>query len=568
MQNGSRKPQAPQLHVKRASVKGADLTGAPMPDTSTKFLGNAGKAVARAKVDTPFALLTTKQMAKADALTIANGINAIDLMENAGHRVAEAILQRWAMRPVLVLCGPGSNGGDGFVVARRLAEADWPVRVALLIPREHLRGSAAHHAALWRGLVEEMTPQALAGAELVVDAIFGAGLDRALEGAALEILAAVAASGVMLVAVDVPSGLMGDTGFGLGAVAAGLTVTCFRKKPGHLLLPGRALCGEVLVADIGTPMSVFEQIFPDTFENDPSLWADFLPESRESDNKYSRGHALIVGGYPATGAARMAGRAAARSGTGLVSLAVSEAALPVYAATLTSIMVTTFSTPDDLNGLLSDRRYTSALIGAGAGLGPATRAQVLALLSVGIPTVLDADALSEFGDDPDLLFRSIVGPCVLTPHEGEFARLFKLDGDKLNRARTAAQTSGAIVVLKGSDTVIAAPDGRAIINSNAPASLATAGAGDVLSGIVTGLLAQNMDPFWAAAAAVWLHGAAASSFGPKLLAEDIPDLLPAVFVQLQATPNQARTHHACNAVERNWCASRVDGTAGPSTSAQ
>lgn len=485
-------------------------------------------------LNTQVALLTAAQMAVADQLTLASGIDAFTLMDNAGRPVAAAIRQRWTRRPVLVLCGPGSNGGDGFVAARRLAEADWPVRVALLGPREQLRGAAAEHAALWRGPVEPLTPAALAGAELVVDAIFGAGLCRTLEGAARDTLAEAARLGLPIVAVDVPSGVMGDTGANLGAVPAVLTLTCFRKKPGHLLQPGRALCGELMVANIGTPADVFTQLQPDTFENDPLLWAEAMPTLLGDGNKYSRGHALILGGYPSTGAARMAARAAARVGAGLTTVAVSEQALPVYAAALTSIMVTPLASPQDLPRLLADSRYSALLVGPGAGLGAQTRSQVLALLKTGRPTVLDADALSSFRADPQTLWQAITGPCVLTPHEGEFARLFDVDAhaDKLQRARAAARISGAIVLLKGSDTVIAAPDGRAIINANAPPTLATAGAGDVLSGLVLGLLAQGMEVFLAAAAAVWLHGAAATHFGPGLLAEDLPDRLPATFRRL------------------------------------
>jgi NAD(P)H-hydrate epimerase len=490
--------------------------------------------------DCSMALLTAGQMALADQLTVASGISDTALMENAGRPVAQAIMQRWSPRPVLVLCGPGSNGGDGFVAARRLAEADWPVRVALLGPRENLRGAAAHHAGLWCGPVEPLRPAALDGAELVVDAIFGAGLSRALEGAAAQTLAAAAARKMTIIGVDVPSGLMGDTGANVGAVPCALTVTCFRKKPGHLLQPGRSLCGELVVADIGTPTSVFEQVSPDTFENDPALWADALPVLQADANKYTRGHALVWGGWPTTGAARMAARAAARVGAGLTTVAVPEAALPVYAAALTSVMVSPVARPEDLEHLLADRRYTGLLIGPGAGIGPDTRARVFAMLGTHRATVLDADALSTFKDDPQSLFSAISGTravtCVLTPHEGEFTRLFKgvVDphGDKLTRGRAAARASGAIVVLKGSDTVIAAPDGRAIINANAPPTLATAGAGDVLSGMVLGLLAQGMAPFLAAAAAVWLHGAAATHFGPGLLAEDLPDRLPAVFRRL------------------------------------
>jgi NAD(P)H-hydrate epimerase len=478
------------------------------------------------------ALLTAVQMAQADRLTVDSGISDTALMENAGRPVALAIMQRWTPRPVLVLCGPGSNGGDGFVAARRLAEADWPVRVALLVPREQLRGAAAHHAALWRGPVEALTPAALAGAELIVDAIFGAGLSRELAGAAAQTLATAAAEKMTIIAVDVPSGLMGDTGANVGAVQCVLTVTCFRKKPGHLLQPGRSLCGELVVADIGTPASVFEEVKPNTFENDPALWADALPLLQPDGNKYTRGHALLWGGWPTTGAARMAARAAARMGAGLTTIAVPEAALPVYAAALTSIMVSPITRPEDLEHLLADSRYTGLLIGPGAGIGPETRSRVLAMLATGRATLLDADALTAFENDPPALDRAIIGPCVLTPHDGEFRRLFDPSGDKLTRTRAAARRCGAVVVLKGSDTVIAAPDGRAIINANAPPTLATAGAGDVLGGMVLGLLAQGMAPFLAAAAAVWLHGAAAAEFGHGLIAEDLPDLLPGVLRRL------------------------------------
>jgi len=478
------------------------------------------------------AVLDGRRMTEANRLTVAAGTPASALMENAGRAVAEQIERRWSARPVAVLCGPGDNGGDGFVAARQLAEAGWPVRLALLGPPDHLTGAARHHAALWRGAVEPLTPAVLDGAGLVVDAIFGAGLSRALEGPAWETLAVAARRGLPIVAVDVPSGLMGDTGEALGAVAAALTVTFFRKKPGHLLLPGRVLCGEVVVADIGIPPSVLAQIVPDTFENDPGLWLAALPWPQEGGNKYTRGHALISGGYPMTGAARMAARAAARAGAGLTTIAVPEIALPIYAAALISIMVHPLAAPEDFDRLLADRRFSALLIGPGAGAGAETRARVLAMLGTGRPTLLDADALTAFAEEPAALDRAIIGPCVLTPHDGEFRRLFDPNGDKLTRTRAAARRSGAVLVLKGSDTVITAPDGRAVVNANAPPTLATAGSGDVLGGIVLGLLAQGMEPFLAAAAAAWLHGAAAAAFGPGLIAEDLADLLPGVLRRL------------------------------------
>jgi NAD(P)H-hydrate epimerase len=341
-----------------------------------------------------------------------------------------------------------------------------------------------------------------------------------------------------VVAVDVPSGILGDTGESWGAIGAELTVTFTRKKPGHLLLPGRELCGATVVADIATPADVLEQIAVDTWENDPSLWRARLPRLEHSGNKYSRGHALLFGGYPTTGAARLAARAAARAGAGLTTIAVPKAGLAVYAAALTSIMVRPLVRAQDLETLLADPRFTALLIGPGAGVNAATRRHARAMLRTGRPVLIDADAITVFAKQPQTLFDAIRGPCVLTPHEGEFARLFDGAGDKLTRARGAARSSGAVIVLKGADTVIAAPDGRAFINSNAPPTLATGGAGDVLGGIILGLLTQRMDAFLAAAAAVWLHGAAAGDFGPGLLAEDLPDLLPGVLRRLSARSMQ------------------------------
>jgi len=489
-------------------------------------------ALGRSSWGNDAAVLTVTQMGEADRLTIAGGTAATRLMENAGGAVADEIVRRWSPCPVIALCGPGNNGGDGFVAARRLAEAGWPVRIALLGRRDHLAGEAGYHAGLWPGDVEPMAPAALEDAQLVIDAVFGAGLSRALDGPSAETLAAAAERKLTIVAVDVPSGLMGDTGEVFGAVAAVLTVTCFRKKPGHLILPGRSLCGEVVVADIGTPAVVLEQIVPNTFENGPGLWLSDLPRAQDGGNKYTRGHALISGGYPMTGAARMAARAAGRVGAGLTTIAVPEIALAVYAAASTSIMVHPLANAGDLDRLLDDARLSAFLIGPGAGVSAETHARALAFLATGRPTVLDADAITGFQDDPAALDRAIVGPCVMTPHDGEFTRVFDPRGDKLARTRAAARRSGAVVVLKGNDTVIACPDGRAIINANAPPTLATAGAGDVLSGIVLGLLAQGMEPFLAAAAAVWLHGAAAAEFGPGLMAEDLPDLLPTVLRRL------------------------------------
>jgi hydroxyethylthiazole kinase-like uncharacterized protein yjeF len=478
------------------------------------------------------ALLSTSEMAEADRRTIAGGVSGEILMERAGAAVAAEIAARFAPCPVAVLCGPGNNGGDGFVVARHLAGQGWTVRLGLLGAPERLKGDAASHAARWQGPVETLSPDLLRGAGLVVDAIFGAGLARPVDGAAAASLKAAAAAGMPIVAIDTPSGVLGDSGADLGAVPARLTVTFERKKPGHLLLPGRVLCGETVVREIGLDPAALDAIGPRCWENGPELWGQALPRLALDGHKYSRGHALICGGYPTTGAARLAARGAARLGAGLVSVAVPAPALPVYAASLTSIMVRPLAAEADLDALLADERFNALLIGPGAGVGDVTRGRVLRLLATGRSVVLDADALSCFANDPHALFTARRGALVLTPHEGEFRRLFKAGGDKLSRARAAAAESGAVVLLKGADTVIAAPDGRTAINANAPPTLATAGAGDVLAGMILGLLAQHMPAFEAACAACWIHGAAAGDFGPGLIAEDLPELAPAVLRRL------------------------------------
>jgi ADP-dependent NAD(P)H-hydrate dehydratase / NAD(P)H-hydrate epimerase len=473
-----------------------------------------------------YALLTPQQMGAADRLTIAGGIPGITLMENAGRGVADAISRRWPLRPLVVLCGPGNNGGDGFVAARVLAERGWPVRVALLGPVAALRGDAAAAAARWRRAVEPLTPAALDGAALAVDGIFGAGLTRPVEGTARAVVEALGECGLAVVAIDVPSGVDGASGEVRGAAArAAATVTFFRKKPGHLLLPGRGYCGETVLVQIGIPNAVLDQIVPDTAADEPSWWLGGLPRPGLESHKYTRGHALVNGGALMTGAARLAARSAARLGAGLVTVAAPEAAFPVYAAALSGVIVHPAAGLDDFEALLADKRRNAVLIGPGAGVGAETRDRVLASLAAQKRIVLDADALTTFADDPRRLFSAIGSPCVMTPHAGEFARLFDVAGSKPDRARRAARQSGAVIVLKGADTVIAAPDGRVAINANAPAELATAGSGDVLAGIVLGLLAQGMDPFTAAAAAVWLHGDAAGRIGPGLVADDLVEAL-------------------------------------------
>jgi len=438
------------------------------------------------------------------------------------------------MRPVTVLCGPGNNGGDGFVAARHLADAGWPVKLALLGDRNKLSGAAASASKEWKGAVLPYGPDVLDGAGIAVDAIFGAGLSRPVQGPALALIEVLKARRIPICAIDVPSGLDGGTGMVRGAAApADLTVTFFRKKPGHLLYPGRALCGDVLLADIGTPASVLEGIAPDIWENGPELWQDDYPWPQPETYKYKRGEVLVLGGEAITGASRMTALAASRAGSGMVTLAAPAKVWNIYAASLINAIVLSFDGLKDFKTLLLDKRRNVVAIGPGAGVDESTRQFVLAALATERTTVLDADALTAFAEAPRDLFDAIVGPCVMTPHAGEFMRLFHFEGDKLHRARSAAKLSGAVIVLKGPDTVIASPDGRAAINSNAPAQLATGGSGDVLTGFVAALLAQGMAPFEAAAAAVWLHGAAATEFGLGLVAEDLPNALPPVLQKLK-----------------------------------
>jgi NAD(P)H-hydrate epimerase len=485
------------------------------------------------------ALLTPDEMSRADAFAVASGPGIEALMLAAGEAVAAAIVARWSPRKATVLCGPGNNGGDGFVIARVLQKAGWAIRLALLGERTSLKGAAAHHAMRWTGDVVALSPAAIADAELVVDAIFGAGLARPVAGAAAETLAAVATGGIPVVAVDIPSGVDGATGAVRGlATAADITVTFFRKKPGHLLLPGRRLCGPTVVAEIGIPAAALDEIKPTIHENGPTLWLDRYPWPQIDDHKYRRGHALVVGGEVMTGAARLAARAAARTGAGLVTLAAPHAAWPVYASALTSVIVRAIGGIEDFKALLDDARRNVVLLGPGGGTTLALRETVLAALGARRSVVLDADGLTVFADEPSALIGAIAGPTVLTPHEGEFTRLFSVEGDKLSRARAAAAASRSVVVLKGPDTVIAAPDGRAVINGNAPPELATGGTGDVLAGMITGLLAQGMDTFWAACAAVWLHGEAGKAMGPGLVAEDLLEALPGVLRGLKALASE------------------------------
>jgi len=492
-------------------------------------------------------LLSNAEMGQADRLAVAGGVAAAALMENAGRAVADAVAVRQPIGSrVVIFAGPGNNGGDGFVAARVLAQRGFRVRVLLAGETNRLKGEAAGAADAWKGPIEPAQVSALSDADVVIDALFGSGLDRPVDERTRTLIEAMNAQSAPVVAVDLPSGINGSSGAVMGAaVKAAQTVTFFRKKTGHLLLPGRLYCGAVTVADIGIPASVLGRIAPKTFENRAELWRSRFPVPRADGHKYDRGHAVIASG-PAwsTGAARLAARSALRAGAGLVTIASPRAALAINAAASLAVMVRPVDGAKELATFLADRRLNAVAMGPGIGVGEATRELVLVALSGERAVVLDADALTSFAPEPRRLAEALNArggqATILTPHEGEFSRYFgSLDdrtkaGSKLERARLAARLTAAVIVLKGSDTVVAAPDGRAAIAANAPSYLATAGAGDVLTGMAAGLLAQGMPAFEAAAAAVWLHGEAAAAAGPGLISEDLPEMLPTVYRALLA----------------------------------
>ncbi len=458
-------------------------------------------------------LLDPAEMGQADALAPGLGVSGPTLMANAGRAVARAVRARFRPCRTLVLAGPGNNGGDGYVAARLLAEQGWPVALAALAP-PRAGSDAAGAARLWRGPMVPFAPNEAARAELVIDAVFGAGLARDVDGLVVDTLRAARC----VVAVDVPSGVDGATGAVRGyAPHAALTVSFFRLKPGHLLLPGRVLCGTLALADIGLPAAVLDQVRPRCFANLPGLWA--LPLLRDDTHKYRRGHVSVIGGATMTGAARLAAEAARRAGAGLVTIAAAARA-DVYRGGPPGLLVS----EAPLDTLLADARRQVWV--CGPGLGPeAARTALPRLLRAGRRVVADADALTAFAGAPEALR----GAAVLTPHAGEFALVFGAPGaDRLAAARAAAARTGAVVLLKGPDTIVAAPDGRAAINASAPPWLATAGAGDVLAGLIGGLLAQGMPDWEAACASAFLHGLAAQRAGPAMVVEDLLPALAAV----------------------------------------
>ncbi len=485
-------------------------------------------------------ILTTEQMAKADQICISEleqlGRSGADLMEEAGLSVVREIERVGRGRKVLVLCGPGNNGGDGFVIARHLSCSGWQVQVALLGKVNDLRGDAAKMAERWEGDFESIYQTCLEGHDTIVDAIFGTGLSREISANLKEVFENINKLEAVKIAVDIPSGIDGNTGRILGsAIKADHTITFCRLKPAHILYPSKEICGEVTIADIGIADRIVQKTNPDIFVNYPSLWQDKLPKFSGDFHKYDKGHAVIVGGDKIhTGAGRLAAMAALRVGAGLVSVSSPDDALDINAAHLTSIMIRKRT---EILSDLENEKLNCWCIGPASGVNEATKADVIEILEAGRHTVLDADALSVFEDNPELLYQKLSknGRAVLTPHAGEFARIFPgiKDLDKLSAAKEAAKLSNSVILYKGADTVIAEPNGRTAISKNAPPFLATAGSGDVLAGLICGLIAQNMDVFEAACAGQWIHSECANEFGEGLISEDLLLVISQVLKRLK-----------------------------------
>ena len=511
-------------------------------------------------------LLTASQMRAIEEAAIASGeVTGLELMERAGRGVVEAVLAEWpelatTAHRAVVLCGPGNNGGDGFVVARLLKERGWEVEVFLHGAPGKLPPDARANYDRWVaiGNVSELDLGAVMRScpfDVWFDAVLGTGLTRGLEGPLFEMFDYVEEDPAVFanrgVAIDIATGLCSDSGRFLGPMwEPALTVTFHARKLGHVLAEGAQTgSGHSLrIADIG--LNTKSRVFPKGSVHETYVHKRFVGKATPEDHKYSHGHALILAGGPGRGgAARLAARGALRIGAGLVTLACPQQALWENAARLDAVMLRVIDGAPGLRELLEDERLNAIGLGPGLGLGADTQQLVLAALEAKRPTVLDADALTRFERTPETLFAALHENVVLTPHAGEFRRLFpdiagKLAApatsgpaySKVDATREAAARAGCTVLFKGPDTVIAGPSGGCMINSahyeRAAPWLATAGAGDVLAGFITGLLARGFNPVRAAGTAARLHVECALSFGPGLIAEDLPEELPKVFRKL------------------------------------
>ncbi|MBL41089.1 MAG: bifunctional ADP-dependent NAD(P)H-hydrate dehydratase/NAD(P)H-hydrate epimerase [Rhodospirillaceae bacterium] len=483
------------------------------------------------KYKNQYGVITPKDMYDFDNKSIKLGITSLELMENAGRAVSDNIRKNYKKSHVLVICGNGNNAGDGFVVAKNLREANWPVKVMLINDTVFSKDTSSMLERWGKNDLIKYSIDEIYSAEIIVDAIFGSGLNRPLNSFNLEVVSSINASKAKVISIDLPSGVNGETGDILNsAVIADSTVTFIRKKIGHLLLPGKQFCGEVYVENIGTQKSIIENFKFNYFENNPNIWSKGIKLPNLYSHKYQRGFSVINSGkLGSTNAAKLAAESALRIGSGVVAICCVRECINSFTASKSSLIIKESNNIVQFIQTISDPRCTAVLIGPGNGINDHTYNCVIEARKLMKPCVIDADAISVFKNKPNVLFDIIDQDCILTPHEGEFERIFpNLKGNKIERVKEASKISGAIIVLKGSDTLISSPDGRVIINSCAPPTLATAGSGDVLAGIILGLLSQGTDPFLGTAAAVWIHSISARLFGFGLIADDLVDLIPKV----------------------------------------
>ena len=487
-------------------------------------------------MNSPHTVLSIADHNLIDQLIVERGASNLSLIEAAGRAVSEEISARWTPSKALIMCGPGKNGADGCVVAKSLQEKGWDVTIGFIKDPLKSSGYISDIFHGWMGPAELLNPLLLDNTDIVIDALFGAGFRHPISDSIFQTLKSLSNLKKPVVAIDLPSGVDGDEGtVHTVSPKADLTVTFFKHKFGHLLYPGRAYCGEVVVLDIGIPDSLLDEISCNTWINEPLLWKHLFPWPKYDDHKYRRGHVLVVsGGVGSTGAARLASVAAYRVGSGLVTLACPTDALSSLTKCEPEFLLALIDSSASLYDLLLERKRNAVLIGPGNGLNDNTRENVLSILDTPAAAVIDADALTVFSEYPEELFKVLDETCILTPHDGEFNRLFPFqkEGGRLSRARNAAKISGAVIVLKGPDTVVAHPDGRATITNISTPFLATAGSGDVLGGIIIGLRAQGVPSFEASSMGVWLHAKAATHFGPGLIASDISSHLPRVLRDL------------------------------------
>jgi len=483
-------------------------------------------------------ILTNEEMAEADQMTIASGVPSIELMENAGKAVFNNIPIKNIDR-VLLLIGPGNNGGDGFVVARLLIEIGISVDIFF-----YNNGKISNDCKINKDKIDSQSfiseIRNYSSYSYVIDALFGTGFTRKIPSQLEKIFSIVKKNKIPVYAIDIPSGINGNSSIVNGdCLECVKTITFFNKKKCHYLYPGKNFCGEVIVEDIGIKTDVFKEMMPKIRNNNPELWIKEFPFPSSFDHKYSRGLLIInCGPIYKTGAARLAGRSAMRVGAGAVKLICDDEAAKVLEPQISVELISVVKEKNEIQQIFKDRKVSSILVGPGNGVNDETKSRTLLALAFVKHVVIDADAITCFEKNPKELFVDTYPHTILTPHEGEFRRLFGDEiasiEDKVVKTVEASKLAGSIVVLKGADTIIANPEGQAVINSSEAPYLATAGSGDVLAGIIASLVGDNkMSAFNAACAGTWIHSKLGELIGAGLIAEDLIDNIPLIIKKLQ-----------------------------------